>query len=121
MLPSVPSPAPAATRVALVSGASSGIGEAAAEALARAGFAVAAVARRGERLERGEDIGGTASLVLVIDTSWLAAPSRDGLVDVLEQLLARFVETYDRPGWVVGAVVHLKNVFHRQDERRASA
>ena len=47
----MPSPTPA-DRVALVSGASSGLGEAAAEALARAGFAVAAVARRGERLER---------------------------------------------------------------------
>jgi NADP-dependent 3-hydroxy acid dehydrogenase YdfG len=51
--------------VALVTGASSGIGEAAARALARAGAKVAIAARRRERLEAlAQDIGG---LVIEVD------------------------------------------------------
>jgi NADP-dependent 3-hydroxy acid dehydrogenase YdfG len=65
-------PAALAGKVALVTGASSGIGEAAALALAAAGAAVALSARRADRLQslakRIESDGGTA-LVIVGDVS----------------------------------------------------
>jgi NADP-dependent 3-hydroxy acid dehydrogenase YdfG len=55
-------------RVAVVSGASSGIGEATARALAAAGFEVVAAARRLDRCERlAEEIGGRALRLDVTD------------------------------------------------------
>src|SRR5262245_28525976 len=68
-------------RVAVVTGASSGIGEAAARILARQGFHVVAVARRAERIEKlADEIGGTAVVADVTD---------DAAVDALAAQLNR--------------------------------
>ncbi|MBC7305759.1 MAG: SDR family NAD(P)-dependent oxidoreductase [Dietzia sp.] len=59
---------PAETRVAVVTGASSGIGEATARELARTGFHVVIGARRVDRLQTlAEEIGGTAMPLDVTD------------------------------------------------------
>jgi NADP-dependent 3-hydroxy acid dehydrogenase YdfG len=56
-----------ADRVAVVTGASSGIGEATAKALARAGYAVALAARREERInELAEQIAGEGGKALAV-------------------------------------------------------
>src|ERR1700693_3126845 len=68
-------------RVAVVTGASSGIGEATARTLARQGFHVAAVARRAERIQTlADEIGGTAIVADVTD---------DAAVDALAAQLSR--------------------------------
>jgi NADP-dependent 3-hydroxy acid dehydrogenase YdfG len=68
-------------RVAVVTGASSGIGEATARTLARQGFHVAAVARRAERIQTlAREIGGTAIVADVTD---------DAAVDALAAQLSR--------------------------------
>src|SRR6202048_3855370 len=68
-------------RVAVVTGASSGIGEATARTLARQGFHVAAVARRAERIQTlAGEIGGTAIVADVTD---------DAAVDALAAQLDR--------------------------------
>lgn len=77
--------ADAHSRVAVVTGASSGIGEATARTLADIGFHVVAVARRADRIERlAGEIGGTAIVADVTDDGAVAALA-EGLdrVDVL--------------------------------------
>ena len=73
---------PADKKVAVVTGASSGIGEASARALASDGWHVVVAARRMDRLEKlAEDIGGTAVQLDVTDQK-----SVDALAEVLPRV-----------------------------------
>jgi len=82
------------SRVALVTGASSGIGEASARALGRAGFRVVLTARRGERLEQVvkqiEAAGGEALPIVgdlrdaeAVDAAVTQAAERFGGIDLV--------------------------------------
>lgn len=64
---------PEATRIAIVTGASSGIGAATARSLAAAGFEVVCAARRRERIEElAAEIGGRAQVLDVTDPESVA-------------------------------------------------
>jgi len=81
-----PSPGRADTRVAVVTGASSGIGAATARALAGVGFRVVCAARRTDRVESlAAEIGGVAVACDVTDPASVAglAEAAGGVVHVL--------------------------------------
>ena len=72
-------------RVAVITGASSGIGEATARALAGRGFRVALLARRGDRLEALADELGDGAIAIRSDVT-----DRDSLVAAADRVKAEF-------------------------------
>jgi len=83
------------TRTAVVTGASSGIGEASARALAKDGFHVVCAARRQGRVEAlAKDIGGTAAVCDVTDPASVAALA--GSLDSVDLLLNNAGGAFDQ-------------------------
>jgi NADP-dependent 3-hydroxy acid dehydrogenase YdfG len=83
------------TRTAVVTGASSGIGEASARALAADGFEVICAARRKERIEAlAEEIGGRAVVCDVTDPDSVAALA--GSVESVDVLLNNAGGAFDQ-------------------------
>jgi NADP-dependent 3-hydroxy acid dehydrogenase YdfG len=72
-------------RVAVITGASSGIGEATARALARDGYRVALLARRGDRIRALADELGEGAIAVEADVT-----DRDSLVAAAERVQSEF-------------------------------
>ncbi len=85
------------TRTALVTGASSGIGRAAALALAKDGFAVALAGRRREKLEETAAMAGAAT-TLVVPTDVTDAASIDALFEAVRVAWGRLDVLFNNAG-----------------------
>ncbi|WP_042431670.1 SDR family NAD(P)-dependent oxidoreductase [Streptacidiphilus anmyonensis] len=108
-------------KVAVVTGASSGIGAATARGLAAAGYRVALVARRVERLEAlAEEIGDGASVHAVDVTDRAAVDAFAATLDRVDVLVnnaggalgAESVETGDPTDWLRMYQVNVLGVLH---------
>ena len=85
--------------VALVTGASSGIGEAAAKALAKQGAAVAVVARRGDRLQDlAKEIEGDGGKALVIEADITGQEQAASVVEQTVSELGRLDTVFNNAG-----------------------
>ncbi|HUC37857.1 MAG TPA: SDR family oxidoreductase [Acidimicrobiales bacterium] len=92
-------------RVAVVTGASSGLGEAVARALAEGGARVAVVARRAERLEKlADEIGGQAVRADLLD------------VDRVGEVIGGVVDALGAPEILVNAAGHVFTDERAEDE-----
>ncbi|MGW5701391.1 SDR family oxidoreductase [Amycolatopsis japonica] len=100
------SPAPHANRVAVVTGASSGIGEAAARRLAASGAAVALAARRADRLETlAKEIERDGGIALVLAADVADADAMRAAAAEVEAKLGRADLLFNNAGVMLAAPI----------------
>src|SRR6202158_492758 len=108
----------AAQKVALVTGAGSGVGKAAALALSRDGFAVVLAGRRADKLHEVAKEGDGSSLIVATDARARAAGRADKLHDVAKEIdgSSLIVPTDVRePASITALFAKTKEAFDRLD------
>ena len=119
----VASPARLSGKEALVIGASSGIGEAAAKALAAQGACVVLAARRKEELERvAAEIAGSGGEAVAVRTDALSDEDLAGAVGVAEERYGGLDIAFNSTGvaGTAGSIADLTPESWRADMRRPS-